>query len=412
MSRAILAMALLATGLLNPEHYFVIFALIPPITILVLKGKLPNKAFSFAAPIIFIMASGAFYVDQNSSLDALKDIWYVSKILLISLTGLMVGIIGGLGKGWIKWMALAALLLASYNIVYSALGLQSDSGRAISYVSVFIAPFVWRHFPALGVAQLVVRSVLICLIILMLYISGSRAGLLVLAVSALAAGGVLHAKLKMVAAVLAAVALFYIIYPLLPQFNISNITFLGKVQNSLNEIAFESGDNTRSMYANWRGFEAFRAFVTWQNSSFLQKIFGLGWGAEIELGRAVYYGAGEVDSLPFAHNGYFTLLVKTGLIGIGLFLFFLVQPARLKMHNVRREEVVFSQMLRGGTVVLLLTTIMISGPLNKESLDGVLLIWACAYGALLRRKRIDLSMQRQRRSSAFVDHRMSDPRKR
>lgn len=409
MSTAFLTILLLTTGFLIPEYYFAVFLISTVIILSALKFRVPYKAINFTAPLLFLIASGAIFSAQNLSPDAMKDIWYVSKIVLISLAGLMLGITGSLGKNWIKWMALAAFLLAAFNVAYSALGLQSDGGRAISYASVFIAPFVWRYFPAIGVAQLVARSVLIALVILMVYISGSRAGVLVLAVSTLAAWGVLHAKVKMITAILAIVALFYIVYPLLPQFNIYNITFLGKIQNSLNEIAFESGENTISMYANWRGFEAYRAFLTWQDSPLPQKIFGSGWGAEIELGRAVYYGSGEVDSLPFAHNGYFTLLVKSGLFGIGLFLFFLVQPARLKLHVEREEDVVFSQILRGGTVVLLLTTIMISGPLNKESLDGLLLVWACAYGSLLRRKRITISERRQLRSLPASHQAVSGP---
>lgn len=408
MSNALLAIIIVAMGLAPSEYYFTIFPLIILIIFLMLKGRVPSGTIRFVAPMIFIIGFGAIFQSYNLSDDAFKDLWYVSKIILVSLTGLMVGIIGGLGKDWGKWTALAVILLASYNIAFYALGLQSDGARAISYVAIFIAPFVWHHFPAAGVARVAMRSVIISLVILMIYLSGSRSGLLVLAVSTLAALGAFQNKARATYTLLASVALLYVVLPLLPQYNFYNVTFLGKISNSLREILFESGDTMIAMYANWRGFEAYSAFATWQDSTFLQKLFGLGWGAKIELEREVSYQGAAIHSLPFAHNGFFTLLVKAGPMGVALFVFFLLQPTRMKLYVVRAEDVILMRVLSGGAFALLLTTATISGPLNKQSLDGLLLFWACAYGALLKRNCMALSQQRQLRSSALLDHRVGD----
>ena len=381
------AMILVLAGVLMAELTFVLFALLSAAMVVRLRGRIPYSAIGFVAPLFVLIAIGLVFSLQNPQTEAFKDLWYIARIILAGFSGVCLGLAGGLDRKWLGWIAAAAFVLAVYNVARSGLGLEIGSGRAVSYFAIFAAPFIWRYYRLNGVADLVMRLVLVVLVLFMIYASGSRAALLVLLVSGMAAYGVLHTRAKLMLGATSALVLFYLIFPLLPQYDFQNITFLGKVQNSLNEIAFETGDDRTSMYANWRGFEAYRGFVTWLDANFAQKIVGLGWGAHIDLGRLVYYGEGPIDSLPAAHNGYFTVLVKTGVSGLTAFLYFLIQPARRQWQVTDRNGQMLSQMLRGGSICLIVTTVMISGPLNKGNLDGVVFMWALTLGALLHLER-------------------------
>jgi O-antigen ligase len=241
----------------------------------------------------------------------------------------------------------------------------------------------------------VLRIAFFVLAVMMLFLSESRAGLLTFALAFMAAYGVFHGLRKSVLIIGAASGLAVIIWPMLPQYDIGDISFLGKIQNAFNEIAFETGEDRSNIYANWRGFEAYRAYETWRGASFAEQIFGLGFGARIDLGQFIAYGDDEVESLQFVHNAYFTLLVKTGIVGILAMVYFLMLPFRIPVDRQDPNAMVLSQIARGASIALLVTMALIAGPLNKQSLDGLVLLWAWSSGALIRMNRQARTRQTQ-----------------
>nr|WP_269145086.1 O-antigen ligase family protein [Pseudosulfitobacter pseudonitzschiae] len=247
-----------------------------------------------------------------------------------------------------------------------------------------MGPFILRYHSRRGVSSRVIRVVLVLLVVGMVALSGSRAGLLTLIVAYLASRGIFERARYTFLAGGAIAMLALVVWPLLPQYDMGEITFLGKIQNSINELTFETGEDRIDMYANWRGFEAYRAYETWLNASFIQKIVGLGFGESIDLGRFVAYESDEISSLPFVHNAYFTLLVKTGIVGIAAMVYALFLPFRIRFNRHDPDAVVLNQISCSAAVVLLLTMALIAGPLNKESMDGVVLLWAWSSGALVR----------------------------
>ena len=70
---------------------------------------------------------------------------------------------------------------------------------------------------------------------------------------------------------------------------------------------------------NYRSYENIR---TVQQLSYNESLlFGEGIGSQVDLKQKVYLGDMELRYISILHNGYMTILLKTGLLGVGIYLF-------------------------------------------------------------------------------------------
>ncbi|WP_143808102.1 O-antigen polymerase, partial [Oenococcus oeni] len=103
------------------------------------------------------------------------------------------------------------------------------------------------------------------------------------------------------------------------------IIFFTKISDSLQEVkSTNNWDNYYQIVHDWRGFEKYSAILQFKQYSILSKIFGKG------LSQGIYVGPySELLSfydgyIPFLHNGYYTILIKLGLVGVFYYLFFVL----------------------------------------------------------------------------------------
>lgn len=94
-------------------------------------------------------------------------------------------------------------------------------------------------------------------------------------------------------------------------------TFLKKVMRSVTEISASNRWDDYNVVMNWRGYEVHRAELAYEKYTVLEKIFGKGFGATVDVGQFAYLVTSE-SALPFLHNGYYTTLIKGGVVGIVL----------------------------------------------------------------------------------------------
>lgn len=82
---------------------------------------------------------------------------------------------------------------------------------------------------------------------------------------------------------------------------------------------------------NWRAYEMQATLKQWGKSGILSQIFGHGMGKGIELEFVPYNwkSAGMVENgeMPLAHNGFYTLLPKGGLLRLYQCYLFLPEPS-------------------------------------------------------------------------------------
>ena len=90
--------------------------------------------------------------------------------------------------------------------------------------------------------------------------------------------------------------------------------FLGKISSSLTEISESNSWTPTNIVLNWRGYEIYCAKTQFVAGNIFEKIFGIGYGRGID-GRGYSYLVIDEPTIPWLHNGYYTTLVKLGVVG-------------------------------------------------------------------------------------------------
>jgi hypothetical protein len=78
-------------------------------------------------------------------------------------------------------------------------------------------------------------------------------------------------------------------------------------------------DDWKQFNDNYRSYENIRTVQQLSNNSTL--LFGEGIGSQVDLKQKVYLGDMELRYISILHNGYMTVLLKTGLLGLFIYLF-------------------------------------------------------------------------------------------
>lgn len=127
---------------------------------------------------------------------------------------------------------------------------------------------------------------------------------------------------------------------------------MDKFVRSLTEVSSNDIWNAEQITWNWRGFEVYCAKQKFLDGALIDKIFGWGFGSEIDAFGYSRLVTNE-GSLPYLHNGYYTMLIKGGLLGLlFLFLFYI----NLIVRIVKR----FQDLKRLSLFVVLITAMLIT----------------------------------------------------
>jgi hypothetical protein len=158
-------------------------------------------------------------------------------------------------------------------------------------------------------------------------------------------------------------------------------SFLNKLLNSSKEISFldnwTSFDNIQS---NWRGYENYCALEQFNSSSFLEQIFGSGFGKDIFVGNAAFLvlGYGERgninNSLAVLHNGYLTMLIKNGLLGLFVYISFYFSIGYISFSRLIKRRTFENILLFSLVVSLFIITYFLNGLFKDTYILSVILL--------------------------------------
>lgn len=373
--------------LMPVDYYLVLLIAVLAYHLMRRHGELPVEALWTVAPLFVMILSGMIFTDFDATYDILKDAWYLGKVILVALVGMAIGYTASPTTKWLKAAILLCSLAALVQLIQYAIGLSSNETIKLSLGVSILLPFVLYTLPKAPSSRIYRPWILAVPIMMAVALADSRTMLLVFFLSWLGARGALQSNMRTALTALSLALLFGAVSPLLPQYDINNITLMGKIQNSLNEIMFVQSDDISDISANWRGFEAYKAFQMWQSASLGEQVFGLGIGKPIDIGREFYLGGTPMRYLPILHNAYFAILVKFGLLGLGLFITFMTVPFWLSEIPTDSNSIFAARLGRTSAFVLIITTVVISGPLNRSVADGVTLLWGWSIGMQLQRRR-------------------------
>jgi hypothetical protein len=158
-------------------------------------------------------------------------------------------------------------------------------------------------------------------------------------------------------------------------------SFVEKTSNTASEVDVHSYETFEDINMNWRGFEASRAEKTYDGFSDIEKLVGGGFGTMVDLGFAMKLagsnGREYLEFISILHNGYMELLVKTGLLGLSLFIAFIIQIVVMMFFEFRKSDKcakLNGLLLLWAVFVFVITQGAIAGILNKGELAPVLFL--------------------------------------
>lgn len=162
--------------------------------------------------------------------------------------------------------------------------------------------------------------------------------------------------------------------------------FVEKTMNSWTELFSTSQQSVADINATYRAFEAEKGMEVFVHGNGLTQWIGHGWGTAVDLGLDTASTRDDFvrDQAAFLHNGYVNYLVKTGVIGCGLYVAFLLHIGARAVWGSRREEnpelgLARRQALLGASASLALGTMTAGGfgfPMGFPAL--ALLIGICS----------------------------------
>jgi O-antigen ligase len=149
----------------------------------------------------------------------------------------------------------------------------------------------------------------------------------------------------------------------------STKSFIVKLTKTFSELKFSNFQTYRDINIHYRGYESYRAFMTYLEGTPLDLLFGYGLGKTIDLKASVYLAGSYWTVVPWIHNGYFFLLVKEGLLGLLFLVVFLFKVFKIGFRNMEKsntEKRFMSLLIISCTFSLALTNFVICSMFTIE----------------------------------------------
>lgn len=356
------------------------------------KNKMPLYMVTIVFPFVLLVMIGLLGLINNKAIDVLKDGWYVANPLLTILTGfilaynlkdfrrmarvfILVGVVISL-MHLLRFAMNPELLTTSTNELRTMAG----RGHLISVLAITLLVVSWKlkEYYFFGKRWLDVIFFIICFSSFVLSFSRELTLSLVLFMLCLFGFIDFTNKKRTIKMVLASLLMIGLVFALpKPQYAGAQSTFMDKVLYSVQELTVKDYRSIKDINVNWRGYETSRALATYEKGEYWQYFVGQGFGSYIDLGLFMPLGEERIRYAPVLHNGYMYLLVKTGILGILLYLGLLFSYLKISnrmMNTSNASQLVVGRLIAGSVCVVLVSTFVVAGLLNKTVLIPVALL--------------------------------------
>ncbi|MDB5148443.1 MAG: hypothetical protein JWQ57_2463 [Mucilaginibacter sp.] len=145
----------------------------------------------------------------------------------------------------------------------------------------------------------------------------------------------------------------------------SDSTFINKIMGSFNEVSIGNYNTEQDINLRYRGYESFMALRGYLSGGMRDWVFG-GLGKLIDLKTFVRLGEDtDFQYIPVLHNGWLYILVKTGAVGVLVYMsiFFGLIVSKWKLYaDVSGKPIIriFSAFIIGCVLSLLLTNYIVT----------------------------------------------------
>ena len=356
------------------------------------RGGLPPLLGKLLLPFSALLLVGSLGIYENPKYDVFKDVWYVGKPMLCMTVGFV--LMWNLRdlRRLLRIFVVVGAVVSVFHIIrfvqdpdllsLSANDMRNAAGRGYLIAVVGIGAWLaaWKLNFKLFPFGRFIDTILLLLCLVSIGLSMSRVMFLsfVLLVGAVL-GIVNFTDRKKVIKIVVAIVVSFAVVMLIPkpQYVGQNATFVEKMLFSLQEMEVRDYYSIADINTRWRGYETARAYMTYSNGAYWQYLIGRGFGTSVDLGLFMPMGDEPIRYAPILHNGYMYLLVKTGLMGVLVYLFFLASIVRIGNACIRQEDCesresrYTGRLIVGVACVLGASTFVVAGPFNKQTMIPV-----------------------------------------
>ncbi len=347
------------------------------------KPKLSNHFLKVLNPIIIVFILGflGFIIFTNPIGFALKDIFHFIK----PLQGLLIGYFFfktiNNNTVFIKTIVILGFISAIIHFIILLLFADLASGSVneireytrdnyLELVAIFFLGFYKRFFDTdLFTSKLKSKTIFLFLLFsCVLYFSRTMIVVsIILLLSIYGHTKITYKSLKFIFGAFVAILLFYAyLFSVKIERNKPGLeAFLYKIKIAPEELFKTRIDreNHKDLWDHWRGYEAKRAYAL-MNDKPISTLTGTGYGSLVNLkfNAPLDNSKKGLKFISELHNGYVYVLYKTGVIGLFLYLIFLLGLYKKIYLNYSFETVFISAF----GLIYLFTTLTITGIYNTS----------------------------------------------
>lgn len=148
--------------------------------------------------------------------------------------------------------------------------------------------------------------------------------------------------------------------------DLENVTFVEKVKHSFSEVIVRKLDTSKEISDNWRGYEAYMGVEKYLSGNPIQLAIGQGLGTNVKTPYWIFNGE-YLNVIPIFHNGFITILLKSGMIGLLSIFLFLWLLANTKEYKGRWKLKPYVLCKAALGYYILSTTLVTHGLFTKEA---------------------------------------------
>lgn len=337
----------------HTENYFALPFILLVVSFSKAKTAISKDLVRVVSPLFAIMLLGIISSPSNFSTiyRLLRDVFYFCQPMIMIFFGASVLSVVKLRYSFIlglicteSYFAFSRILSVSWNPVsLMQIGMQGTYEYGLKFTELLIptALFFAFGFSLLKSHRLVkLRSVFIIFFSLCMILSLSRTVLLTLLLYFLATIPRFFKLMKKYVISITIFLLIAIIYggQFLKLNDSSNSAegFKEKLSGSISELVVRDMSRASQINSNFRSFEAHLGMNYFLKGDVVNMLVGHGFGSYVSPPYSLWQGE-KLNEIPVFHNGFITILVKTGLIGLLLYLIFFMRLLRLCSVYENRE---------------------------------------------------------------------------
>lgn len=356
--------------------------------IYIIKYGIPNKFIDINKELIIIFIigslSGVYYVltGKYELIDCLRDM----MIFITPITYITLGIFLSKYKNISEYdiyktyiysgIALSILHIGDVIINFKeiSLGIEnralSGTGSSITILALIMLIFSEKEFKIAAIKSNFIRKFSILLLLTSFVFYFSRTDL-VLFFSFIIVILLVRKKINIkgcLKKIINVILILILVFNIAPRKTMDE--FITKLTRSFTEVSSDNSIWTWDrINTDWRGYEVYRAKIEISGWNSFKYICGAGFGEQVDLGLQMKLGDEWFTKIPILHNGYYYIMLKTGVLGIILYLLFLIKLFIIGCKKILLNKFNFRyKLLCGMSLGLIFSTYVVSGLYNREGI--------------------------------------------